>query len=115
MNSKPQRKFKPSSKPSKKEEAQPVLSLPEKLQLAQSRADHWSQIAADPDLSLPAALFARNAARSYQAAATLGQKALAYQASPEKQEWEALQARLARSLGIIPSLPDQQPLESPLR
>jgi hypothetical protein len=54
-------------------------SLSEMLAQAQADAVKWNQIAADPDLSLPAALFARNMARSSQAAVTLGEMALAYQ------------------------------------
>jgi hypothetical protein len=104
MKSQPQK-----PKPQKSKEAKPVLSLPEKLQQAQAEVQRWNGLAANPDLSLPAALFARNMARSSQAAATLYQKAADYQNSPEKQEQEALQARVARSLGTIPSLPGQQP------
>jgi hypothetical protein len=52
------------------------MSLQEKMQGARDKLDLWSRIAADPDLSLPAAQFARNAARSYRAAVTLGEKAL---------------------------------------
>jgi hypothetical protein len=55
------------------------LSLQEKLQAARADVAKWSQIASDPELSLPAVLFARNVARSSQAAVTLGEKALAYQ------------------------------------
>jgi hypothetical protein len=57
----------------------PPLSLAAKLQAARAAAAKWSAIAADPDLSPAAALFARNMARSSQVAATLGAKALAYQ------------------------------------
>jgi hypothetical protein len=54
-------------------------SLPQKLALAQQKAEKYQDLANDPDLSLPAALWARNLARSYRAAALLGQKALAYE------------------------------------
>jgi hypothetical protein len=78
------------------------MSLPEKL--AQARADvaKWSQIAALPNLSPSAALFARNMARSSQAAVTLGEKALAYQQQENDPE---AQANLMRLLGISPLLP----------
>ena len=58
-----------------------------------------------PELSLPAALWARNLARSYRAAVLLGQKASQYQAQNDK----ALQATLARALGTSPLPPDQAP------
>jgi hypothetical protein len=48
-------------------------------------------------LSLPAALAARNMARSSQAAVTLGEKALAYRQENDQ--------NLARVLGISPLLP----------
>lgn len=106
MKSPPKKPAKPKSK---SEPAAPVLSLPEKLQQAQAEVQRWNGLAASPNLSQEAALFARNMARSSQAALTLYQKATDYQNSPEKQEQEALQARVARSLGTIPSLPGQQP------
>jgi hypothetical protein len=56
-------------------------SLHEKLEAAKADAAKWSQIAASPGLSPTAALAARNMARSCQAAVTLGEKALARDAS----------------------------------
>jgi hypothetical protein len=44
----------------------------------------WSTIAALPGLSQAASLLARNAARSYEAAVLLGEKALAYQKQSRK-------------------------------
>ena len=110
MNSKPQRKSKPSSKPSEKEEAQPVLGLPEKLEEVQAHAAKWGQLATSPSLSLTAALAARNLQRSWAAAAGLYQKGLGVRAEPEEtRTGSAAGERVAGSVGIIPSLPDQPP------
>jgi hypothetical protein len=75
------------------------MTLQEKVRDARHKLDCWTRIAADPDLSPPAARFARNVARSYQAAATLGEKALQYERQVNDRE---SQARLMRSLGIKP-------------
>jgi hypothetical protein len=77
------------------------MTLPEKVQDARNKLDYWSRIAADPSLSPAAAQFARNSARSYQAAVTLGEKALQYERQVNDRE---SQARLMRSLGIEPLL-----------
>jgi hypothetical protein len=77
------------------------MSLQEKLQDARRKLDYWTRIAADRDLSLPVAQFAQNSARSYQAAVTLGEKALQYERQVNDRE---SQARLMRSLGIKPLL-----------
>ena len=77
------------------------LTLQEKHEDTLNKLDHWAQIAADPDLSPAAALFARNAARSYQAAITLYEKALAYERQLNDRE---SQEQLMRSLGIKPLL-----------
>jgi hypothetical protein len=58
------------------QQSQPVLSLREKVERERANVAKWNQLAADPELSRPAALFARNMARSSQG---LGEKALAYQ------------------------------------
>jgi hypothetical protein len=76
---------------SRKPQAQ--LSLQEKLDQARADLAKWSQLAASPNLSPPAALAARNMARSSQAAVTLGEKALAYQQESHQ--------NLARVLGIV--------------
>jgi hypothetical protein len=80
---------------------QASLSLQEKLDQARADLAKWSQIAADPELSLPAALFARNVVRSTQAAVTLGEKALQHQQENDQ--------NLARVLGISRLLPGQAP------
>ena len=82
-------------------EAKPELSLQEKHRDALNKLDHWTRIAAYPELSPAAALFARNAARSYQAAITLYEKALAYERQLNDRE---SQAQLMRTLGIKPLL-----------
>ena len=96
MKSQPKPK---GSQPQKPEQAPP--SLPEKLDQARADLAKWSQIAASPNLSLQAALFARNVARSSQAAVTLGEKALLHQQENDQ--------NLARVLGISRLLPDQAP------
>jgi hypothetical protein len=78
------------------------LSLQEKLDQARRDLARWSHIAADPDLSPAAALAARNAARSSQAAVILGEKALAYELAVND---PVAQASLMRLLGISPLLP----------
>ena len=101
---------KPGKPKSNKHEPQKVeLSLPQKVEQAQADVEKWNQIAAYPGLSLPAALFARNMARSSQAAVTLGNKALTYQDDSR----EALEANLNRTLGISPSLPVMSPSLAP--
>jgi len=77
------------------------MSLQEKLQDARNKLGLWSRLAVDPDLSPPAVQFARNMARSCQAAITLGEKALQYERQVNDPE---SQARLMRSLGIKPLL-----------
>ena len=100
----PQAKQQPQKQP-----AQPP-SLQQKLQFAQAQRDRWSKVAADPNLSLGAALLARQAARSYAAAATLGEKALA---NSQAENDPASQSLLMRALGISPLLPDQSPTSAP--
>jgi hypothetical protein len=73
------------------------MSLADKLALAEQKAEKYQDLANDPELSLPAALWARNLARSYRAAVQLGQKAQAYKDQNDK----ALQATLARALGTL--------------
>jgi uncharacterized membrane-anchored protein len=75
------------------------MSLQEKHRDTLNKLDHWTRIAADPDLSPAAALFARNAARSYRAAVTLGEKALACERQVNDRE---SRAALMRTLGIKP-------------
>jgi hypothetical protein len=113
MKSKPQ-KPKSSGKPAREPE-KPVLSLQEKVEQDQADTVKWNQIAAYPGLSQPAALFAKNMARSSQAALTLSQKALAYQAGqlPEKEQQEALDAHLAAVLRLPPSLLEPSPSLQP--
>jgi hypothetical protein len=93
----------PQQKPN--ESPPPPLSLPEKLALAQQNAAKWQDLANDPDLSLPVALWARGLARSYRAQSQLYQKASQYQEQSDK----ALQATLARALGTSHLPPDQAP------
>jgi hypothetical protein len=69
----------PRSNPQESPRPKAPPSLQEKLDQARRDVVKWSRIAADPELSLPAALAARNMARSSQAAVTLYEKALAYQ------------------------------------
>jgi hypothetical protein len=52
--------------------------LPEKLAAAREQAAKWNQVAAHPSLSPASAAWAKDAARSFGAAATLYQKALAH-------------------------------------
>ena len=84
--------------PQPKPNEQPQMSLSEKLALAEQKAAKYQDLANDPDLSLPAALWARNLARSYRAAVLLGQKAKQYQ----DQNDQALHRTLARALGTSP-------------
>jgi hypothetical protein len=77
------------------------MTLQEKHQDARDKLDHWTRIAAAPNLSPAAAQFARNTVRSYQAAVTLGEKALQYERQVNDPE---SQAQLMRSLGIKPLL-----------
>jgi hypothetical protein len=94
-------------KESKDKPSKPALSLPERVEQERANVAKWKAIAADPELSQEAALFARNIARSSQAALTLGEKALQYQKDSQAKLDEALQARLARTLNVTPSPPDQ--------
>ena len=65
-------KSRPSSKKSTPQpQPQPELSPQEKLAQVQAKAAKWSQVAADPSLSPPAAAWALGAAKSYGAAASL--------------------------------------------
>jgi hypothetical protein len=59
----------------------PPLSLPEKLARARADQAKWNRVAAHPSLSPEAAAWAKDAARSSAAAATLYQKALAWEAN----------------------------------
>ncbi len=106
-----------SAKP--KPNAPKPLSLAEKLQQDQAEAQRWNQVANNPDLSLPAALFARNMARSSQAMLELSQKALAYQDESQRNQQQALAGNLDRALRIArlpqeqaPSLAPQNPPSS---
>ena len=92
--------------PSQKKQPQVPLSLDQKLLYAQSQRDKYNQVAASPDLPLPAALAARNLARSYGAATLLFQKAQAHEAAENDQD---SQNSLMRLLGISPLLPDRPP------
>lgn len=56
-----------------------IEEVQKKLQLAQANLAHYRALAALPSLSRRAALAAQESARSYQAAVTLYQKALAYE------------------------------------
>lgn len=103
MNSPKPKKPQPNSNQDSQQPERP-LSLQEKLQQAQSQQQRFALLAADPSLSLPAALAARSLARSYGAAATLGQKALDYEAQVNDPESQGM---LMRALGINPLLPDQ--------
>ena len=58
------------------DQAPPVLTPQQKLDLARAKVDHWQTVASDPDLSAPASAFALNLARSAQAEVNLRQKAL---------------------------------------
>ena len=86
------------------------LSLEEKLQQAQRDRDHWSKVAALPELSPKAAEFARNAARSAAAEVELRlrEKALAWQKlSPQEklaktQADHRLWSKVAASPGLSP-------------
>ena len=98
------------STPQAKPQPQQPPSLPAKLAFAQAQKERWSKVAADPNLSLGAALLARQAARSYAAAETLGQKALQNQ---QAENDPSSQAMLMRALGINPLLPDQSPNLAP--
>jgi len=81
-----------SSKPSKPWES---MSLEQKGQYTLAQLDKWTEIAACPNLSSGAALAAKNLARSYAAAVTLYEKALAHQAQTRDR-----QAALMRMFGI---------------
>ena len=76
-------------------------SLPDKA--AQAQADYlkWSALAAQPGLNPQEAEWARGIARSSQAAARLGRKALAYQEPTEQDD-------LSKVIGNTPS-PAGQP------
>ena len=96
-----------SSKPQSKEKAaQPVLSPQEKHQQAQAEADHWREVAADPDLPAPASAFALNLARSAQAEADLRLKGL--QGGPQDPNSDPY---LAKLLGLS-NPPQGQPTQS---
>lgn len=90
-----------NSQPNLPEQNQP-LSLEQKLAEDRSNADRWGQVAESPNLSLPAALAARNVARSYRAAVVLSQKALQNQQAENDPE---AQNQLMLALGINPLLP----------
>ena len=75
------------------------LSLDQKLQLAQQSRDQYAELANNPELTLPAALAARNLARSYGAATQLYQKAKDNQAAENDPD---SQNDLMRALGISP-------------
>src|ERR1700734_4033000 len=96
-----------STKRPKPQQQQP-LTLQQKLQYAEQQRDKYSQIAADPSLSLAGALAARQLARSAGAAATLFQKAQANQDAENQPN-----ADLMRVLGISPSLQGQPPNSAP--
>jgi hypothetical protein len=74
----------------------PYRSLSEKLEQARADVAKWNRLAALPGLSPAAALFARNMARSHQAAVILGEKAMAYQ----KPCREALHRRVGAAQGV---------------
>lgn len=94
-----------NSQPNLPEQNQP-LSLEQKLAEDRSNADRWGQVAESPNLSLPAALAARNVARSYRAAVVLSQKALQNQQAENDPE---AQNQLMLALGINPLLPAPAP------
>jgi len=94
-----------NSQPNLPEQNQP-LSLEQKLAEDQSNADRWGQVAESSNLSLPAALAARNVARSYRAAVVLSQKALQNQQAENDPE---AQNQLMLALGINPLLPATAP------
>ena len=98
------------SKPGQDSQQDKPLSLQEKTDFAKMQQSRYSQIAATPGLSLPAALAARNLARSYGAAAVLGEKAQAYN---QELDDPAAQADLMRTLGISPSRPGPQSNSAP--
>ncbi len=98
------------STPQAKPKPQQAPSLQAKLAFAQAQKERWSKVASDPDLSLPAALAARQLVRGYTAAETLGQKALQNQ---QAENDPASQGMLMRALGISPLLPDQSPSSGP--
>jgi len=100
MKSKPQ----PSrtSKPAPQESQQPVPSPQEKPAQALAERDRWLRIAASPSLSPKAAAWAASVARSYQAAAQLGQKALDYRQERDQ--------NLQKVLLITPSPPAPPPV-----
>jgi hypothetical protein len=99
-----------SGKSSKQPQEQPEpLSLDQKLQAAQASADRWNQVAASPSLNLPAALAARQLARSYGAATTLYQKALDNQKAENEPNPELMRVLGIKDSGINPSRLGQQP------
>ena len=78
----------PPSSPKSIQPASP-LSIPEKLAWARAEQAKWNRIAASPNLSAEAAVWAKDNARSYAAAASLYQGALDWEAAgrpPPKSE-----------------------------
>jgi hypothetical protein len=98
------------STPSRQQQEERPLTLQEKLQEVQAKADHYERLAADPNLSRGAALAARQLAVSFGAAVSLYQKAIEHE---EKINDPVAQANLMRSLGIPPLLPDQGQTSEP--
>ena len=102
----PKKSSKPPSSKSVKPQGKdqttaPVLSPQEKHSQAQAEADHWKQVAADPELSAPASAFALNLARSAQAEADLRLKGLQAPQDPNSDQY------LAKMLGMGNPLPNQ--------
>ena len=91
------------STPPRSEKLKPPqeMSLLEKIQSDRTLRDQYNRIAASPKLSPAAAIAARQIARSYAAAVTLGEKALEYERQINDPQ---SQAESMRALGIIPLL-----------
>jgi hypothetical protein len=75
-----------------KQEPRPLSLVEEKLQQAQHDLDHWSKVAALPELSTNAAEWARNAARSAGAEVKLRERALAWAKLSQQQKLDQSKA-----------------------
>jgi hypothetical protein len=75
-----------------KQEPRPLSLVEEKRQQAQHYLDHWSKVAALPELSTKAAEWARNAARSAAAEVKLRERALAWAKLSQQQKLDQSKA-----------------------
>lgn len=90
----------------------PSMTLQQKLQYAEQQRDKYSEIAASPHLSLPAALAAQQSVRSYQAAVTLFEKAQAYEGQKRAAALAQKNAEIWLHIAADPTLSPERALSA---